>query len=168
MHFKSIALPTMVTYYNSPVGLLEIKGNTCFITNINFVNQKETEGNRWFMADELCHQLNAYFEGKLKVFDIPLQPSGTKFQMKVWDFLHMVPYGSTVSYAKLAIMMGNPGADRAVGFANSKNPLPIVIPCHRVIGSHGRLTGYAGGLNRKQHLLSLEGAYPYQQQLSLF
>jgi methylated-DNA-[protein]-cysteine S-methyltransferase len=111
---------------------------------------------------ETLRQLRAYFAGKLQKFDLPLAPEGTPFQLKVWKELCEIPYGETISYGELARRIGNPNASRAVGLANGANPIPIVIPCHRVIGSNGKLTGYGGGLPIKEKLLALE-----QSQLRL-
>ena len=102
-------------------------------------------------------QLSEYFAGARKEFELPLAPQGTEFQKKVWAELQEIPYGETRSYGQIAATIGNPGAGRAVGMANHKNPLPIVVPCHRVIGAGGSLTGYAGGLDIKRTLLELEG-----------
>jgi len=101
-------------------------------------------------------QLRAYFAGELEEFDLPLAPEGTPFQQKVWSELCNIPYGETISYGELARRIGNPNASRAVGLANGSNPIPIIIPCHRVIGSNGKLTGYGGGLPIKEKLLALE------------
>jgi len=105
---------------------------------------------------EPIRQLRAYFGGELEAFDLPLAPQGTPFQQKVWKLLCDIPYGETISYGELARRVGNPKASRAVGLANGSNPIPIVIPCHRVIGSNGKLTGYGGGLPIKEKLLALE------------
>ena len=107
---------------------------------------------------EVSRQLEAYFAGRLEEFDLELAPQGTPFQMQVWRELERIPYGTTISYRELAERIGNPKAVRAVGTANGANPLPIVIPCHRVIGADGSLTGYGGGLEKKEALLALEGA----------
>jgi len=104
--------------------------------------------------------LAEYFQGRRKVFDLPLAPEGTPFQLRVWNALREIHYGKTISYGELAARIGQPSASRAVGLANGSNPLPIVIPCHRVIGSNGKLTGYGGGLPIKERLLALEGALP--------
>ena len=117
---------------------------------------------------ETVRQLNAYFSAKLKDFDLPLSPSGTDFQLKVWRTLQTIPYGETWSYGKLARRIQRPDAPRAVGAANGQNPIPVIIPCHRVIGADGSLTGFGGGLPIKQKLLSLEGALPGQSQRTLF
>ena len=105
---------------------------------------------------EACRQLDEYFAGERREFDLPLNPAGTPFQLAVWDALKTIPYGEIRSYGEIAEQIGRPGAARAVGLANGRNPISIVVPCHRVIGANGTLTGYAGGLERKQQLLSLE------------
>ena len=103
-----------------------------------------------------CEQLDAYFEGDLRTFELPLHMVGTLFQKQVWEGLLTIPYGTTISYAELAHRIGRPGASRAVGAANGRNPIGIIVPCHRVIGANGTLTGYGGGLDRKEWLLSHE------------
>lgn len=105
---------------------------------------------------ELAGQLTEYFRGSRTEFTLPLDPSGTPFQLRVWEALRTIPYGTTASYRELASRIGQPAATRAVGLANGRNPLSIVVPCHRVIGADGSLTGYAGGLERKRTLLDLE------------
>lgn len=107
---------------------------------------------------ETEEQLRAYFAGELERFALPLAPSGTAFQLSVWDALAEIPYGGTTSYSELAARIGRPSACRAVGAANGRNPLPVIVPCHRVVGAAGGLTGYGGGLERKRLLLALEGA----------
>lgn len=107
--------------------------------------------------DDLSTQLHEYFSGKRKTFEFPLAPKGTAFQLAVWNALLAIPYGDTITYAELAQRIGKPSAIRAVGAANGANPIPVIIPCHRVIGSNGTLTGYGGGIERKQWLLALEG-----------
>lgn len=107
-----------------------------------------------------CAQLGEYFAGTRRVFDLPLSPHGTAFQRAVWQALAQIPFGETASYAQLAARLGRPTATRAVGAANGRNPLPIVVPCHRVIGADGTLTGFAGGLDTKRFLLAHEGAWP--------
>jgi methylated-DNA-[protein]-cysteine S-methyltransferase len=107
--------------------------------------------------DDLSTQLTEYFNGKRKSFHYPLAPLGTPFQLAVWNALLEIPYGATMTYAQLAHRIGKPNAVRAVGAANGANPIPVIIPCHRVIGSNGTLTGYGGGIERKQWLLALEG-----------
>jgi methylated-DNA-[protein]-cysteine S-methyltransferase len=103
-------------------------------------------------------QLAAYFAGRLREFDLPLAPRGGAFELRVWQALLEIPYGTTCSYSDIARRLGSPGASRAVGAANGRNPIPIVVPCHRVIGADGSLTGYGGGLETKRYLLRLEGA----------
>jgi methylated-DNA-[protein]-cysteine S-methyltransferase len=119
--------------------------------------------------DDIIDQLDAYFAGELTEFDLPLAPNGTPFQLTVWQALETIPYGETISYGELANEIGRPTASRAVGAANGRNPLPIVIPCHRVIGQDGSLTGYGGGLRFKKALLALEktGRIEVEEQLTL-
>ena len=105
---------------------------------------------------DVCKQLDSYFKGRLKNFDLPLEPPGTPFQQSVWQALLTIPYGQTCSYADIATQIKNPKAVRAVGNANGRNPISIIIPCHRVIGSNGSLTGFGGGLPTKTYLLNLE------------
>ncbi|HEX9995268.1 MAG TPA: methylated-DNA--[protein]-cysteine S-methyltransferase [Acidimicrobiales bacterium] len=109
---------------------------------------------------EVTEQLAAYFDGRLTTFSVPVRLEGTRFQRAVWQALRDVPYGTTVSYGQLAASIGYPDAVRAVGAANGRNPVPIVVPCHRVVASDGRLTGYSGGLDRKRWLLALEAGRP--------
>ncbi len=115
----------------------------------------------WQLSDrqlrEPIRQLQAYFKGKLRQFDLPLAGEGTDFQKRVWKALCDVPYGQTASYGEIAAAIGQPTASRAVGMANGRNPISIIVPCHRIIGSNGRLVGYGGGLDRKTSLLKLEG-----------
>lgn len=122
------------------------------------------------LMNELEHQLEAYFSGNLREFQIPMQPVGTQFQVEVWNQLCKIPYGQTQSYLQLSQELGNPDAIRAVAAANGANAISILIPCHRIIGSDGSLVGYAGGLEAKKKLLRLEGASANknQQQTSLF
>jgi methylated-DNA-[protein]-cysteine S-methyltransferase len=120
---------------------------------INDLTESSCEAN---ILRECIRQLNAYFAGKLERFDLPLAPAGTPFQLEVWRRLCDISYGETISYGELARRIGKPKASRAVGLANGSNPIPIIIPCHRVIGSNGKLTGYGGGLPIKEKLLALE------------
>jgi len=117
----------------------------------NGCEKKETP-----LIKKAAQQFDEYFDGKRKSFNLPLGLSGTDFQIKVWNALQNIPYGETISYGELATIIGNPKASRAVGMANNRNPIPIIIPCHRVIGHDGSLTGYAGGLELKRLLLELE------------
>jgi len=156
------------TEMESPVGQLLLAADEAGVRKILFVNGKEKAHTdpAWHKSNEplaeTIRQLRAYFAGELTDFDLPLAPQGTPFQQAVWQRLCTIPYGGTISYGELARRMGNPNASRAVGLANGSNPIPIVIPCHRVIGSNGRLTGYGGGLAIKEKLLALE-----QRQLKL-
>ncbi len=151
------------TTMDSPFGTILIAKNSLGLSHISFQedpNRKSPEAGGWHFNQEAFKetlaQLDAYFNGDLYHFDLPLAPEGTPFQLQVWRSLQMIPYGETISYAELAGKIGKPHAARAVGAANGKNPLPIVIPCHRVIGSNGLLTGYAGGIHIKEALLALE------------
>lgn len=147
-----------MTYtYISPVGNIIIKENGNAITNISFgQGKRENEFSPSPLIIRTINQLREYFEGKRKIFDLPLAPKGTDFQKKVWQSLLEIPYGETRSYKEIATKVGNPKAYRAVGMANNKNPIAIVIPCHRVIGKNGELTGYAGGMDVKSYLIKLE------------
>ena len=146
-----------VYQYSSPVGLLEISGNENGIESILYDSGNNHTGTTvQGLLKECIEQLNEYFAGKRKVFDLPLNPQGTDFQKRVWTELQKIPYGKTVSYLDIARNIGDANSTRAVGNANGKNKLNIIIPCHRVIGINGKLTGYGGGLWRKQWLLELE------------
>ncbi|AYO31647.1 MAG: methylated-DNA-[protein]-cysteine S-methyltransferase [Thermoanaerobacteraceae bacterium] len=120
---------------------------------------EDGKGEKSSINDKALEELLLYFDGKLKQFTVPLDMRGTDFQKKVWQQLLKIPYGKTASYGDIARAIGKPGASRAVGGANNKNPLPIVVPCHRVVGSDGSLVGYGGGLEIKKFLLRLESAY---------
>ncbi len=128
------------------------------ITAIAFVEESLANDVPNGITQEACSQLSAYFAKKLTQFDLPLEAEGTAFQKTVWQSLLNIPYGETASYLDIANAIGNPKGVRAVGSANGRNPIAIVVPCHRIIGSNRTLTGYAGGLERKQFLLNLEGA----------
>jgi methylated-DNA-[protein]-cysteine S-methyltransferase len=140
---------------DSPVGGLLLARDDAGLRSIEFIGPAEA-GPYVPAFDDVASQLEEYFEGKRREFDLPLAPDGTAFQQRVWRALLDIPYGQTISYGELASRIGNKSASRAVGLANGSNPLPIVIPCHRVIGSNGKLTGYGGGLPIKQQLLALE------------
>lgn len=145
----------------SPVGdllLTRIGPVLTAITFTPFVVPERADDDEGFA--EIRGQLDEYFRGERTCFDLPLGPRGTPFQLAVWAELIAIPYGQTRSYGQIAASLGMPTASRAVGTANGSNPLPIVVPCHRVIGSSGTLTGYSGGLERKRHLLDLEAAAP--------
>ncbi|MGX8832662.1 methylated-DNA--[protein]-cysteine S-methyltransferase [Amedibacillus sp. YH-ame6] len=142
-------------YYKSPVGILEIRANEKAITHVLFSDEQKQE-NLNACIRECCKQLDEYFEGKRTTFDLPLQPTGTPFQEKVWKALCSIPYGETCSYHHIAKLCGNDKASRAVGMANNRNPISIIVPCHRVIGASGKMVGYGGGLDKKIFLLELE------------
>jgi methylated-DNA-[protein]-cysteine S-methyltransferase len=151
---------------SSPLGFTKIVGDDDGIVSITVLNSEEKITDIIPVELEDCvFQLQEYFDGKRKDFDIKLNPEGTDFQKKVWNQLLEIPYGKTLSYLELSKQLGDVKAIRAVANANGKNPIWIIIPCHRVIGSDGSLTGYAGGLNRKQWLLEHESPY---KQTSLF
>lgn len=148
----------------TPLGFAKIEGNEKGISSITVLEKEETTAIPEILEDAV-YQLQEYFEGSRKEFQLDLNPEGTEFQKRVWDALEKIPFGKTLSYLELAKQLGDVKAIRAVAAANGKNPLWIVIPCHRVIGSNGDLTGYAGGLHRKKWLLAHES--PVKQQ-SLF
>lgn len=159
------AATTMWTVMTSPIGDLRVIANDEAILAIEFSPFRGLADGRPIgeRADDhgllvqAVAQLNAYFARELRSFDLPLAPRGSEFQVKVWEQLAKIPYGETTSYGEIANRLGHTNAaSRAVGLANGKNPIPIVIPCHRVIGANGSLTGYAGGLDRKQSLLEIE------------
>lgn len=148
---------------NSPLGSTKITGNEHGIASVIVLNSEEKETDIVPLQLEDCvRQLNEYFEGERTVIDLKLNPEGTEFQLKVWAALQKIPYGKTLSYLELSQQLGDVKAIRAVANANGKNPLWVVVPCHRVIGSDRSLTGYAGGLHRKQWLLEHES--PFKQQ----
>ncbi|HEY3370788.1 MAG TPA: methylated-DNA--[protein]-cysteine S-methyltransferase [Prolixibacteraceae bacterium] len=140
----------------SPLGFLILKSDGLSITEISFSENELAEENPCELLSRCKQQLEDYFSGKSTSFDVPLNPNGTEFQKKVWTELQKIPNGETITYAQLAARLGDPKLVRAVGTANGRNPLAIVIPCHRVIGAGNKLTGYAGGLERKQWLLEHE------------
>jgi methylated-DNA-[protein]-cysteine S-methyltransferase len=143
--------------FQTKIGLVAIEDNGSEITDVNVISGDQNfETNETSLLKNAAQQLNDYLEGKRNSFDLPLNPKGTEFQKKVWAALCDIPYGETRSYKQIAECVGNPKACRAVGMANNKNPIMIFIPCHRVVGSDGSLTGYAGGLDMKEKLLSLE------------
>lgn len=153
-------------YIKSPVGITLIEGDETGVCKI-LVYDKDIEPSKKIppVLKAAVIQLNEYFEGKRTNFDFPINPQGTEFQKRVWDSLLEIPYGKTMTYMEQAVKLGDIKAIRAVASANGKNPLWIVVPCHRVIGTNGSLTGYAGGLWRKKWLLDFEN--PVKQQ-SLF
>lgn len=157
-----MSAPCYYTLLPSPVGPLVITSNGKAITGLYTPeHRRHAEAQQGIQETapfhEAARQLAAYFAGERKNFDLPLQPEGTPFQQRVWRLLQQIPHGQTRSYGQLAASMGAPSASRAVGMANGRNPISIIIPCHRVIGAGGKLTGYAGGLATKQWLLKHEG-----------
>ncbi|MBI4648617.1 MAG: methylated-DNA--[protein]-cysteine S-methyltransferase [Bacteroidia bacterium] len=145
-------------YYASPIGILRIKGgDKKGITGIELVeNKAENNDNVPGYLQECVEQLDEYFKGKRQQFTVSINPCGTAFQKMVWDYLQKIPYGETVSYLEAAKAVGNKNATRAIGNANKMNKIPIIIPCHRVIGSNGKLTGFGLGIWRKEWLLEFE------------
>lgn len=143
-------------YLSTPLGLLKIVASPMAVRSVVFVDEPSVSApNR--VTDAAVDQLSQYFEGSLRQFDLPLEPQGTAFQQQVWQQLNAIDYGKVCSYRDIATAINNPKSVRAVGAANGKNPISIVVPCHRVIGANGMLTGYAGGLDRKAWLLRHEG-----------
>ena len=166
---------TFFTVMGSPLGEILLVGNDQGLTQVSFRdgNSPLLPALDWRLDDTFwataVSQLTAYFAGELQTFDLPLAPKGTPFQQEVWAYLQTIPYGRTITYGAIAQELGNPKSTRAVGAANGRNPISIIIPCHRVIGSDGKLTGYAGGLKVKEALLRLErnGRSEGSQQLSI-
>ena len=153
-------------YLNTPLGILELKGDDDGLIAVGFTEDETSEIHKIPDAlKEPAQQLREYFEGSRETFNLKLNPQGTDFQKKVWEELLKIPYSKTVSYQEIANRLNDPKVIRAAATANGKNPIAIIVPCHRVIGSDGSLTGYAGGLQRKKWLLDHEN--PYKQQ-SLF
>ena len=142
--------------YNSIIGDIFISADENSLLSVKFVNHNFIENKENKIIRQTIKQLDEYFRGKRKKFELPLNPKGTEFQKKVWQQLMNIPYGKTSTYKDIATLIGNTNASRAVGNANNKNPIAIIIPCHRVIGSNNKLTGYAGGLDKKEKLLNLE------------
>lgn len=159
-----------IAYYKSPIGNLEIKGDEGGIQSIYFIDDeiRYSELVSESYNDELQNcvtQLDEYFNKKRTEFNLKLNPKGTNFQQKVWQELQKVPFGKTRSYLEQSKILGDVKAIRAVATSNGKNPISIIVPCHRIIGSDGSLTGYAGGLWRKKWLLEHEGVFGKQQSL---
>ena len=158
------------TTLDSPLGAVLVAGGAGGLRHISFLAggkpivppaeweawENQEDGNLPHPLAEAVGQLKAYFRGELRAFDLPLAPGGTPFQRRIWAALREIPYGETITYGELARRIGQPAASRAAGAANGRNPLPIVVPCHRVIGRDGRLTGFYGGLHLKEGLLNLE------------
>ncbi len=165
---------TIFIRFRSPLGELVLTASDTALTGVQFPTSRhgpplheverraggedDGHGPASALLARARHQLDEYFARTRTTFDLPLDPPGTTFQQQVWDLLRTIPYGTTTSYGELARRLGDPRATRAVGAANGKNPIPIIVPCHRVVGARGELTGFGGGLDRKRWLLEHEGA----------
>jgi len=151
-------------FIDSPIGTLTLSSDGAALTGLHMgTSRKRPDPDGWIedathpLLEETARQLGQYFRGQRRSFDLPLQLHGTEFQRRVWTLLTRIPFGETRTYGELARQLGNPGACRAVGLANGRNPIAVIVPCHRVIGADGSLTGFGGGLPRKEWLLSHEG-----------
>lgn len=153
-------MPDRITHrFNTPIGLVEVTergGALVFVDMVDGAELAEPLPAPTELLAEAERQLTEYFSGERREFDLPIHADGTPFQWAVWEQLRKIPYGETCSYGDIARALGKPGAARAVGMANNRNPVGIIVPCHRVVGSTGALVGYAGGLDRKKYLLDLE------------
>lgn len=143
-------------HIDSPIGPLTLVEERGYLVQLDFGTHGVVESETSPVLEEAVRQLNGYFKGERRAFDLPLNPRGTEFQRKVWQALCTIDYGATISYKQLAESVGSPKAYRAVGNANSRNPIPVIIPCHRVIGADGKLVGYGGGVTIKACLLDME------------
>lgn len=152
-------------FYDSPIGPMTLVQEGEALARLDFDVPSQPEEATPLLL-EACRQLREYFAGERKAFALPLAPAGTEFQKKVWAALRDIPWGETRSYGDIARAIGKPTACRAVGMANGRNPLPIFIPCHRVIGTNGSITGYSGGLEKKRFLLRLEGISQWKENRS--
>jgi methylated-DNA-[protein]-cysteine S-methyltransferase len=158
---------SLVVHYQTPIGLLKIEGSAAAIERVDFIETPQPESSQAKGCLAQCiTQLDEYFNNQRRVFDLPLAPRGTAFQGAVWQVLQTVPFGQTASYGDIARLVNRPKAGRAVGAANGRNPISIIIPCHRIIGANGTLTGYGGGLWRKIWLLEHEGLLIRNQRVS--
>ncbi|WP_235297758.1 methylated-DNA--[protein]-cysteine S-methyltransferase [Portibacter marinus] len=158
-----------IDHLNSPVGLIELQAQASGLHKVSIVKEAKENVNPNSITEEGKNQLRQYFNGEITTFNLPyLLESGSEFYQKVWKILQNIPYGKTVTYLDIARQLGDPNATRAVGMANGKNPIAICIPCHRVIGSNGSLTGYAYGTKIKRQLLSLENPKEYAINGELF
>ena len=148
-------------YLETPIGMLTLEAGETVLLGISFgrIEVEGAEKNKNELLEKTKKQLNEYFAGKRKAFTIDMEPRGTEFQKKVWKKLEQIPYGETKSYGEIAKAVGNPKACRAVGMANHNNPIPILIPCHRVIAADHKPGGYGGGIDKKEILLKLEAEY---------
>jgi methylated-DNA-[protein]-cysteine S-methyltransferase len=151
-------------YYNSPLGQLQLQATDRFIKSVLFVEEGINSHDDHKLLQSCARQLDEYFSGKRRSFNLPLNQDGTEFQMKVWDLLYKIPYGRTISYQDLSRQYGDPKSIRAVAAANGRNNLAIIVPCHRVIGSDQSLVGYGGGLWRKKWLLDHEAKFHHGVQ----
>jgi methylated-DNA-[protein]-cysteine S-methyltransferase len=163
MSLHSTTVDTVHTTMDSPCGLLTLVARDGYLAGVYMTGQRHRPPEESFgpradlpLFDQAIEELTAYFAGERTTFGVELRPQGTPFQLQVWDALRRIPYGKTVTYGELAEAMGRPTASRAVGLANGRNPISVIVPCHRVIGADGSLTGYGGGLARKQWLLDFE------------
>lgn len=156
-----------VAYYRSPIGWLEIRATEKGICSIDWVEEKGEENQRSPLLHKCKEQLREYFERSRHSFKIKLDIEGSEFQKRVWRELKKVHYGTTITYQELANRVGEGKGERAVGYANSRNPVNIIIPCHRVVGKNGKLVGYRGGLKRKKWLLDFEEAFEQQDLFSM-
>ncbi len=147
-----------VDYYSSPIGILKLQATEHYLTHLEFVDAQGSGTNTNMILDKARTQLDEYFLGKRHNFDLPLAPEGTEFQKQVWQALLNITHGNTASYKDIASNIGKEKASRAIGNANNRNPIAIIIPCHRVIGHDGKMVGYAGGLNKKKWLLEHENS----------
>ncbi len=148
------------SFYQSPIGAIEIVHNADFIVSLAFVDSEEKETQKpGTLLKQCLYQLDEYFAGTRKQFELPLAPTGTDFQKRVWRTLQGIAYAGKCSYLDIAKLMNDPKATRAIGAANGKNPIAIIIPCHRVVGSDNSLTGYAWGMGRKKWLLDHEAKF---------
>lgn len=152
--------PPYRVFHQSPLGWLRIDTTDTDLLSVWFCESREQADRPGPLARKTWEQLQEYFEGRRRSFDLPVAPQGSAFQQKVWAALLGIPWGKTISYGELSRWIGDKKAVRAVGHANGQNPIPLIIPCHRVIGSDGSLTGYGGGIWRKKWLLQHEGLLP--------
>ena len=146
-----------IDFLKTPIGWLEIQASSLGVTHVLFIENRTPEENPNSITKKCKQELEEYFNGTRKAFTLPLDQKGTDFQLSVWKCLEEIPFGQSLSYQDIALKIDRPKAMRAVGTTNGKNPISIIVPCHRVIGSNQRLTGYAGGLDRKAWLLNHEG-----------
>ena len=168
MLMKMISMDKLFNaYYHSPIGIIHVQADKDALLLTSFIDDSDNEiaTNHSPILKNTMEQLDAYFKGTLKAFDLPIKPVGTSFQQTVWKELNNIPFGNTITYLQLAKRLGNVKSIRAAASANGKNPIGIIIPCHRVIGADGKLTGYAGGLHRKQWLLQHEAKISGHPQL---